>query len=70
MVRPKVSETTALGAPYLAGLAVGYWKDTKEIAAQWQTDRRFVSSIESATRKKLVAGWAKALARARNWAEK
>jgi len=69
VVRPKVSETTALGAAYLAGLAVGYWKDTKEIAAQWQTDRRFLPAMKSATRKKLVAGWGKALARARHWSE-
>ncbi|MSU60854.1 MAG: glycerol kinase [Pedosphaera sp.] len=69
VVRPKVSETTALGAAYLAGLAVGYWKDTKEIATQWQSDRRFVASMKSSTRKKLIAGWDKALARARNWSE-
>jgi glycerol kinase len=69
VVRPKVSETTALGAAYLAGLAVGYWKDTEEIATQWQTDRRFVPAMKSAARKKLVAGWSKALARARDWSK-
>ena len=69
VVRPRVSETTALGAAYLAGLAVGYWKDTAEISAQWQTDRRFVPAMKSAERKKRFAGWEKALARARHWSE-
>ncbi len=67
VVRPRVSETTALGAAYLAGLAVGYWKDTAEIAAQWQADRRFTPAIKPARRKALLAGWGKALARARRW---
>jgi glycerol kinase len=68
VVRPKVSETTALGAAYLAGLAVGYWRDREEIAAQWQTDRRFTPAMKAPERKAQMAGWAKALARARNWA--
>jgi glycerol kinase len=67
VVRPKVSETTALGAAYLAGLAVGFWKDQQEIAAQWQADRRFTPAMKPAARKKLTAGWTKALARAKNW---
>ncbi len=67
VVRPKVSETTALGAAYLAGLAVGFWKDQTEIARQWQADRRFVPAMKSATRKQLCAGWTKALARAKGW---
>jgi len=67
VVRPKVSETTALGAAYLAGLAVGFWKDEKEIARQWQADRRFVPAMKPATRKQLCAGWTKALARAKAW---
>jgi glycerol kinase len=69
VVRPKVAETTALGAAYLAGLAVGYWKDIAEIASQWQTDRRFVPAMKPAERKRLTAGWTRALARARKWAE-
>ena len=69
VVRPKVTETTALGAAYLAGLAVGYWKDQKQIAAQWQVDRRFTATMTSAHRKKLEAGWRKALDRARRWEE-
>ncbi len=67
VVRPKVTETTALGAAYLAGLAVGYWKDQKQIAAQWQVDRRFRSAMKPAQRKRLEAGWRKALDRARAW---
>jgi glycerol kinase len=69
VVRPKVSETTALGAAYLAGLAVGYWKDKSEIAAQWQVDRRFVSSMKAPSRKAATGHWTKALHRARNWIE-
>ncbi len=67
VVRPKVTETTALGAAYLAGLAVGYWKDQQQIAAQWQMDRRFVPAMKAAERKRLEAGWKKALERARRW---
>ena len=65
VVRPKVTETTALGAAYLAGLAVGYWKDQKQIAAQWQVDRRFTPAMKAAQRKQLEQGWRKALDRAR-----
>jgi glycerol kinase len=65
VVRPKVTETTALGAAYLAGLAVGYWKDQKQIAAQWQVDRRFTHAMTPARRKELETGWRKALDRAR-----
>jgi glycerol kinase len=69
VVRPKVSETTALGAAYLAGLAVGFWSDQAEIARQWQTDRRFVPSMNPAQRKQARAGWMRALERAKRWAE-
>ena len=69
VVRPKVTETTALGAAYLAGLAVGYWKDQAQIAAQWQVDRRFTPAMKPAQRKLLEAGWKKALERARHWEE-
>jgi glycerol kinase len=67
VVRPRVAETTALGAAYLAGLGVGFWKDQREIAAQWLVDRRFAPTASPATRKKLLAGWNKALARAKRW---
>src|SRR5439155_3289049 len=66
VVRPKVSETTALGAAYLAGLAVGYWRNQSEIASQWQVDRRFAPGMTRARRNKLCAGWGRALARAKS----
>src|SRR5438552_18329856 len=65
VVRPKVSETTALGAAYLAGLAVGYWQDQKQIAAQWQVDRRFTPGVKPARGKILGAARRKAPPRAR-----
>ena len=68
VVRPTVSETTALGAAYLAGLAVGFWKDQAEIAKQWQTDRRFRPAMKSAERKRITARWTRALERSRDWA--
>ena len=67
VVRPNVTETTALGAAYLAGLAVGYWKDQKQIAAQWQVDRRFTHAMKPAQRRQLEAGWRKALEQAKRW---
>jgi glycerol kinase len=67
VVRPRVTETTALGAAYLAGLAVGFWKDRAEIAAQWQADRRFTPAMKPAARKKLLDGWERALRRAKRW---
>jgi len=67
VVRPRIAETTALGAAYLAGLAVGYWKNQADIARQWQADRRFVPQMKPAARKALAAGWAKALQRAKGW---
>lgn len=65
VVRPVVTETTALGAAYLAGLGVGLWKSPSEIASQWQAERRFKPSMTAAKRKVLMAGWARALERAR-----
>jgi glycerol kinase len=65
VVRPKVLETTALGAAYLAGLAVGFWKNESEIAKQWQADRRFTSAMKSAVRTRVVEGWERALKQAR-----
>jgi glycerol kinase len=69
VVRPKVSETTALGAAYLAGLAVGYWKSQADIARQWQADKRFTPAMKAAERKRVASGWEKALGRARGWEE-
>src|SRR3989442_965094 len=69
VVRTKVTETAGLGAAYLAGLAVGYWKDQKQIGAQWQVDRRFTHAMKPAQRKLLETGWRKALDRAKRWEE-
>ena len=68
VVRPKIAETTALGAAYLAGLAVGYWKDPGEIATQWQIDHVFEPALSQERREELRAGWTKALDRAKDWA--
>nr|PZN05661.1 MAG: hypothetical protein DIU66_01320 [Bacillota bacterium] len=65
--RPKVTETTALGAAYLAGLAVGYWKGMDEIASKWQIDRDFKPAMAMEVREKLYAGWKKAVKRALDW---
>lgn len=59
--RPVISETTALGAAFLAGLAVGFWKDQAEIAAQWQVDKAFEQGMEAELREKLYGGWKKAV---------
>jgi len=69
VVRPQITETTALGAAYLAGLAVGFWQDQAEIAKLWKANRRFVPGITTATRSRLCAGWQKALRRAKGWEE-
>ena len=67
VVRPKVAETTALGAAYLAGLAVGYWKNQDDIARQWQVDKRFTPSMSSAARNRISKDWERALGRAKAW---
>jgi glycerol kinase len=69
VIRPRVTETTALGAAYLAGLAVGFWSSVGEIAAQWQAERRFEPRMPDARREELMARWARAVAHARAWAE-
>jgi glycerol kinase len=57
VLRPRVAETTALGAAYLAGLAVGFWESRAQIAALWQMDRRFQPAMDEATRQRLYRGW-------------
>jgi glycerol kinase len=69
VVRPKVAETTALGAAYLAGLAVGFWKNQADIARQWQVDKRFKPAMKTAARGKITKGWERALSRAKAWEE-
>jgi glycerol kinase len=67
--RPTVRETTALGAAYLAGLAVGYWRDLGELEANWRLDRRFEPSMASDRRAGLRRGWARAVDRSRSWVD-
>jgi glycerol kinase len=69
VVRTAVLETTALGAAYLAGLAVGFWPDRETLAAQWQADRKFDPEMASADRDEARKGWEKALERAKHWEE-
>ena len=67
VVRPKVLETTALGAGYLAGLAVGYWKDAADVAANWRVDRAFEPAMPRERILELTAGWNKAVGRVKAW---
>ena len=68
VVRPRVTETTALGAAYAAGLAVGYWKDPDDLRHNWQVDRRWTPQMSAAERERLYNSWQKALARSLDWA--
>lgn len=69
VVRPAVLETTAAGAAYLAGLAVGFWKDRDEVASHWREDRRFTPKMPDDKREALYAGWKRAVERTRDWAK-
>ena len=68
--RPKNVETTALGAAFLAGLAVGFWKNKDDILAHWQTDRLFTPHMSDEKREELYAGWKRAVDRSRGWIKK
>jgi glycerol kinase len=67
--RPQVTETTALGAAYLAGLAVGFWSNKEDLVQNWQLDTRFEPKMETAQREKLYKGWQKAVKRSMDWEE-
>jgi glycerol kinase len=69
VVRPVVTETTALGTAYLAGLAVGFWDSQAEIAAQWQAEKSFEPLMSAGERRKRLAQWRRAVDRSRNWIE-
>lgn len=69
VARPLITETTALGAAYLAGLAVGYWKNMEEIRAQWQLDRSFQPEMKEADRNELLSGWHRAIKASIAWAD-
>lgn len=68
VMRPRVTETTALGAAYLAGLAVGHWSGTEELATHWTLDRRFEPAMAPDRRDRLYRGWLRAVERSRGWA--
>ncbi|UER67431.1 glycerol kinase GlpK [Borrelia sp. BU AG58] len=67
VVRPKITETTALGAAYLAGLAVGYWESAEEITDLWKSDKIFEPSMEKSKREDLLYNWSKVINRAKAW---
>jgi glycerol kinase len=69
VVRPRVTETTALGVAYLAGLAVKYWKDIKEIRKHWQMDRTFSPQLKKTDTKLLIKGWHRAVNASKSWAD-
>jgi glycerol kinase len=69
VIRPKVAETTALGAAYAAGLAVGFWMDYDELRANWAKDREWHPKMDEDARKTLYSGWKKAVARTFDWVE-
>jgi len=69
VIRPKVAETTALGAAYAAGLAVGFWKDYDELRANWAKEKEWRPAMDSDLRKKLYSGWKKAVTRTFDWME-
>jgi glycerol kinase len=70
VVRPKVTETTALGAAYLAGLAVGYWKSTDDVKTNWEIERRFEPHMSAGDRAHRRSRWNEALQRAGDWEER
>ena len=67
MSRPIITETTALGAAYLAGLAVGFWKDKEELSSSWFEGKSYSPNMEEEERKKLYNKWKKAVERAKEW---
>jgi glycerol kinase len=69
VVRPHITETTALGAAYLAGLAVGFWDSIATISSQWQVDKTFSPNMDSGQRNILTKGWKRAIRAAQAWTE-
>ena len=67
VIRPAITETTALGAAYLAGLAVGYWANLEDVSQHWQMEKRFDPTMNEAAREQLYQNWKKAVERARGW---
>ncbi|MRR52641.1 MAG: glycerol kinase, partial [Rhodocyclaceae bacterium] len=69
VVRPRITETTALGAAYTAGLAVGFWSDFDELRSNWGQDRIWTPAMGEEQRASLYAGWKKAVTRTLNWVD-
>ena len=69
VIRPKITETTALGAAYLAGLAIGFWKDTAEIENYWEAEKNFEPQMKEEERQKIIIQWGKAIKAAQAWAD-
>jgi glycerol kinase len=67
VIRPKVTETTALGAAYAAGLAVGFWKDYDELRVNWGMDKQWKPSMAAGKRDSLFTGWKKAVTKTFDW---
>jgi glycerol kinase len=68
VVRPRITETTALGAAYLAGLSVGFWASREELARNWRAGRRFEPRMSRDAAASRLSEWSRAVARAREWA--
>ena len=69
VVRPKITETTALGAAYAAGLAVGFWKDRSELRANWIEDKRWIPEMDAKSRQARYAIWKMAIERSLGWVQ-
>jgi glycerol kinase len=69
VIRPKVAETTALGAAYVAGLAVGFWDDLEQLRGMWQEDARFEPQMPVAEREQRLGVWKKAVTKSFDWAD-
>ena len=69
VIRPTVAETTALGAAYAAGLAVGFWEKVEDLRANWGKDKEWHPNMDADTRAKLYKGWKKAVTRTFDWVE-
>ena len=67
VVRPRVAETTSLGAAYAAGLAVGYWENFDELRANWGVDREWLPDMADEPRQRYYANWKKAISRTLDW---
>lgn len=68
-MRPRIAETTALGAAYAAGLAVGYWESTDEITANWQEDVRWSPQMDTDEVERLMRNWSKAITKTLDWVD-